>query len=457
MRTSVAKGKSNNTDLELAYLVSEVVGQSYSEAVEFTTALPSYSLIRYRDVLEEICGLIAGGKNIATKPLSIFEQINALADAGAITFGFKNRCHRLRMLCNPGAHRRSSSVDPQKTDEIKAEHDRLKSNAREARDLALWIIESYCRSVGKVSGELNCFLVEIQTQEWKDLLFCAVTDADAQKKFKAGLWCEAEAEKRQLEFDGIIAPTEFEQDQNFFKRLAATFHLASYKATRNIEAGFRYARFVVQKKIDADKLDEARKLIEEAAEAGHGEACDYHASILYDNEQHYVNAEKFWLLAAQRNVTRAFSCLYFYYTQGKACAPNPEKAVAFVEKGVEQDCRDCLYSLGRAYFEGEFVQKNDDKARELLDRASELGHGIARAYLLLVVNGGADVIAEEFAKMGRMLAAIDAPKATLKALPPDPYSPCTCGSGKKYKWCCMDKDAEAKPSRSPLAQYLPRF
>jgi TPR repeat protein len=446
-----------HTDLDLASLGSEAVGQSYKEAVEFTNALPSYSLIRYRDVLEAICGLVAVNSGVVIESLSLFEQINALSAAGSITFGFKDRCHKLRKLCNPGAHRSSSSIGPREKGEIKAEHEQLRNNAQEARDLALWVIENYCRSVGRINGEQHYLLVEIQTQEWKDLLFSAVTDSDAQTKFKAGLWCEAEAKKREFEFNGIVAPTEFEHDQNFLKRLAATFHLASYKATRNIDAGFRYAQFVVQKKIDADRLDEARKLIEEAAKAGHGEACDYHASILYDDEQDYPNAEKFWLLAAQRNVTRAFSCLYFYYTEGKACIPNPEKAVAFVEKGVEQDCRDCLYSLGRAYFEGEFVKKDDNKARELLARASELGHGIARGYLLLVVNGGADVIAEEFAKIGRMLAGLDAPKAAAKALASDPYSLCACGSGKKYKWCCMGKAAEEKPSRSPLAQYLPRF
>jgi TPR repeat protein len=446
-----------NTDLELAFSVSETIGQSYKEAVEFATALPSYSLIRYRDLLEGFCGLVATDKDIASNSLSLFEQINFLADNGAITFGFKDRCHRLRKLCNPGAHRRSNSVDLEKKDEIKAEHEQLKNNAQEARNLALWIIEHYCRSVGKVNGELNYLLVEIQTQEWKDLLFLAVTDGNAQAKFKAGLWCEAEAEKRELDFHGIIAPTEFEHDQNFLKRLAATFYRAAYEATRNIDAGFRYAQFVIQKRIDADKQDEARKIIEEAANSGHGEACYYHASLLHDDEQDYVNAEKFWLLAAQHNDPRAFSSLYFYYTEGKACAPNPEKAVAFVAKGVEQDCRDCLYTLGRAYFEGEFVQKDDDKARELLARASELGHGIARGYLHLMVNGGADVIAEELAKIGRMLAGIDAPKAAAKALALDPYSLCACGSGKKHKWCCMGKTTEGRPSRSPLAQFLPRF
>jgi hypothetical protein len=27
---------------------------------------------------------------------------------------------------------------------------------------------------------------------------------------------------------------------------------------------------------------------------------------------------------------------------------------------------------------------------------------------------------------------------------PDPYSPCPCGSGKKYKWCCRDKDRKGR-------------
>ena len=444
-----------NTDLELASLISKDIGVSYKEAVEFTTALPSYSLIRHRDLLEGICDLIARESNLAYGPISLYEKINALGDGSVITFGFKDRCHRLRLLCNPGAHRRSSANEPGKKDDLQAEQEKLKKYAFDARDLSLWILESVHRSLRGYNGVFEYLRVEIQTQEWRDLLFDATVKGDAQTKFKAGLWCEAEAERRELEFNGIIAPTEFENDQNFLKRLAATFHLASYKATRNIDAGFRYAQFVVQKKIDADKSDEARKLIEEAANAGHGEACDYHASILYDDEKDYANAEKFWLLSAQRNVTRAFSCLYFYYTEGKACTPDPAKAVGFVEKGVEQGCRDCLYTLGRAYFEGEHVSKDLERARELLAQASDLGHGIARGYLLLVVNGGAAVIAEEFAKIGRMLLAIDRPHQEVKSTTLDPYSLCSCGSGKKYKWCCMNKPSGEKPGRSTLAQFLP--
>lgn len=446
-----------STDLELASAVSDIVGRTYREAVEFTTALPSYSLIRYRDVLEAICGLIAHAHDQAIESLSLFEQINELMDAGRITFGFKDRCHKLRLLCNSGAHRKSSLIESRKKDELHAEQQTLKRNSLEARQILLQILESYYRSAKNFEGEFDYLLVEIQTQEWKELLFSAVADDDANDKFKAGLWCEAEADRKEFEFNGIIAPSAFENNQNFLKRLAATFHLASYNSTKNIDAGFRYAQFVVQEKIDGDKQQEARRIIEEAAKTGHGEACDYHASILYDEKRDYENAERFWLLAAQRNITRAYSCLYIFYTEGRACAPDPEKAVAFVERGVEQECRDCLYSLGRAYFEGKFVQNDVDKARDLLKRAADLGHGIARGYLYMVVNGGVHVIAEEFARFGRMLEAIDGARQEAKLSAPDPYSLCSCGSGKKHKWCCMTKAAERASSRSPLAQFLPRF
>lgn len=444
------------TDLQLASSLSKDIGLSYKEAVEFSRGLPSYALIRYRDALEGMCDLLAARAGLVAGSHSLFDKINALGDAAAITFGVKDRCHRLRLLCNPGAHSRSTAPGAEKKDDLRQAQEKLATNALEARDVALWLMEYICRLDSGRHVEFDYARVEIQSQEWKELLFDATVGSDAQAKFKAGLWCEAEAAKKELAFSGIIASAAFENEQNFFLRLAATFYLGSYNMTRNIDAGFRYAQFVVREKIDADKLDEARKLIETAANAGHGEACDYHASILYDDVKDYASAEKFWLLAAQRNVSHAFSCLYFFYTEGKACAPDPDKARAFVEQGVQQDCRDSLYTLGRACFEGQFVPKDDDRARELLMRASELGHGIARGYLLLAVNGGAEIIADEFAKFGQLLAAMEPSRLpTARAATPDPYALCSCGSGKKYRWCCKSTSSGVQSARSELARFLP--
>lgn len=445
------------TDLDLASSVSKTVGEHYKEGVEFTTALPSYALICYRNVLEGVCELIAKTHGVSLANLQLFEKINKLTDAGKITFGFKDRCHRLRILCNPGAHRGSALVqDESRADQVDENEDVLR-NALEARKGVLWILEGTYRLACDYEGGFSYSWVHIETQEWKDILFLATTELDPGKKFKAGLWCEAEAKRRELAYKYAIATEEFQIDQDFLRKLAASFYYASYKLKPNIEAGFRYAKFVQDGKIDGDKKDEAKELIESAAKAGHGDACDYYAVNLYLKSKDYKNAERFWLLAAHNNVTRAYQCLYVYYTEGKACAPDPKKAIEFLEKGAEQDCRDCLETLGRVYFDGEKVAKDVDKSRALLTRAAELGHGKARFFLEMMLNGGVEEVQREFEAIGKMLLKTLPARQDVKPTVRDPYALCSCQSGKKFKWCCMGKNTMEERTRSPLAQHLPMF
>ena len=197
----------------------------------------------------------------------------------------------------------------------------------------------------------------------------------------------------------MIATEEFQIDQDFLRKLAASFYYASYKLEPNIEAGFRYAKLIEDGKIDGDKKEEAQALIESVAKAGHSEACDYYAVNLYLRSKDYKKAEKFWLMAAQNNVTRAYYCLYVFYSEGKACEPDVPKAIEYLEKGAGQDCRDCLDMLGRAYFEGKEVAKDHDRSRQLLTRASELGHGKARLFLDLMLNGGVEELQKKFQAM----------------------------------------------------------
>ena len=445
------------TDLDLASSVSKSIGESYKEAVEFTTALPSYALICYRDALDAICDLLARKYGFAFSNVQLFEKINQLTEAGKITFGFKDRCHRLRILCNPGAHRSRVFAQDEKIDKPDNVYDDLLENAQAARQSILWILEhTYCL-VSDFQGDLSYSLSRIETQEWKDILYLATTELDANKKFKAGLWCEAEAKRRELAYKYAIATTEFQTEQDFLRKLAATFYYASYKLAPNVEAGFRYAKFVKDGKIDGDKKSEAKALIESAARAVNGEACDYYAVDLYLNVKDYENAERFWMLAAQNNVTRAYYCLYMYYTEGKACAADPEKAIAFLKKGAEQDCRDCLYTLGRAYYEGEYVAKDVETSRKALTKASELGHGKARFYLEMMLNGGTEAVQREFDALGKMLLAAVPEHLAMKSAEQAPYAPCACQSGEKYKWCCMKKASPERSIRSPLAQYLPKL
>jgi TPR repeat protein len=443
------------TDLDLATQISISIGRAYRDAVEFSKVLPSYALVRFRDVLDGICHHIAKTSGLHLDQGSLFEKINTLADRGAITFGFKDRCHQIRKLCNPGAHQTPTIDEKGKVEEFQNEHAQLVQNAVEVRELTLWVMEEIYRSKIDTNETLSYSKVTIEIQEGKDVLFAATVSEEPETKYKAGLWCEAEAERRAVEFKGLIACNEFEGDQNFLKRLAATFYQASNLLKPNVDAMFRYAQFIEQGKIDGDKKNEAVEMIGKAAMSGHGEACDHYAAILYEDRKDYPNAERFWMLAAQNNVPRAYYCLWVFYTDGKACERDIAQAMAYLRMGVEQDCRDCLYALGRCYHQGEGVEKDVQKARELLQKASDLGHGIARLYLTMAVNGGTEYLADQFSQLGRALALGGGSPSAAEKAGIDPYSLCACGSGKKYKWCCMGKRTTNTPERSVLGNRIP--
>lgn len=314
-------------------------------------------------------------------------------------------------------------------------------------------MEHIYRLENNISSSLIYTKVTIDTQEWKDVIFSAIASEDPDIKYKAGLWCEAEAEQRMLEFNGLIVSNELENNQNFLKRLAAVYYQASYLLKPNIDAMFRYAQFVDLGKIDRDKRIEAVKMIAEAAESGHGNACDHYAAILYEDKKDYRNAERFWMLAVQNNVPRAYSCLWSVYRDGKACEPDLDKAIGFLRLGVEQENRDCLYALGRCYYEGDGVQKDIEKSRVLLKKASEQGHGIARLYLAMEVNDGTNYLADQLQELGRMLS--NDFNSHIKNTEISPYSMCMCGSEKKYKWCCKNKEITDNQKHSILGYDIP--
>ncbi|NIF42523.1 DUF4145 domain-containing protein [Burkholderia sp. Tr-862] len=104
-----------NTDLDLADDFSCSVGFAYREGVEFSRVLPSHSLVRFRDVLDEICvGLarLAGFDDLNDGKTSLFEKINFLGDQRVIPREVKNAFHEARKLCNSGAHQSPKQGDP---------------------------------------------------------------------------------------------------------------------------------------------------------------------------------------------------------------------------------------------------------------------------------------------------------------------------------------------------------
>lgn len=445
------------TDLDLANQVSETIGHAYYDGVEYSKVLPSHALVRFRDVLEELCEIIAKAENVVLAKASINQYIKILLDARAITFSFKDRLHKIKSLCNPGAHYSKGPGEEVAKEDYRLRHENLVRSATEVRELLLWILEAVYSRLHGTSNKLSYLLITIESQEWKDVLLAATVDENPDVQYKAGMLCVAETERRLISNKYPIVSNEFAAQQEFLERLAATYFKASFILKPNIDASFRYARFVNMGKIDGDKQNEARALIQAAADAGHGEACQLYGGILYDDDADYNQALKYFLFSEQNNDPRAYFCLWMYYTQGKACEPQIEKAFEYVNKGVEQNCRDSLFALGREYFEGEHVPKDIQKASELLQRSADLGNGHALAFKKIQIDIGMDKLVSDMQQtLIEALARVPMePKPV--AGPVDPYLLCTCNSGKKFRFCCMKKKAEEKkPQRSPYASLIPR-
>ena len=433
------------TDLDLANRISKSIGRAYKEAVEFSKVLPSHALVRFRDILEEVCEKLAAAEGVVLVKAPIIQSIKTLFDASAISFGLKDRLHKIRSLCNTGAHQVRAAGDQATKEDLQLHHGGLVENAAEVRSLILFVFEYLDNKSHVRQGKIEYQRVTIESQEWKDVLYAATVEANPDMQYKAGLWCEAEIDRRLISNKYPIVSDEFAAQQVLLERLAATFFRSAFEFVPNVDASFRYASFVTKGIIDGDKTKEALALIEAAANLGHGEACQLYGGILYDDDANYEKALKYFLLAEQNNDSRAYFCLWSYYTQGKACEPQVEKALEYVKKGVELHCRDSLYALGRAYFEGDFVPKDVEKAKELLQRSADLGNGQALGFKKIYVDIGINKLVNDIQEYAlEVLIRIPAAQKVI-VRPIDTYDPCPCSSGKKFKFCCMQKkSAERK-------------
>lgn len=445
MKTSIG------TDLELANSVSETIGRAYYDGVEYSKVLPSHSLVRFRDILEEVCEIIAKAEGVFLVKASINQYIKILFDARAITFSFKEKLYKLKALCNPGAHYSKGPGEEVVKEDYRLRHENLEKSATKVRELILWVLEACYIKLHGVTDKLSYLRITIESQEWKDVLLSAAVDENPDVLYKAGMLCVAETERRLISNKYPIVSDKFAAQQEFLARLAATYFRASYRLKPNVDASFRYARFVNLGNIDGDKQEEARGLIRAAADAGHGEACELYGGILYDDDKDYSEALKYFLLSEENNQPRAYFCLWMFYTQGKACEPAYDKAFEYVNKGAEQNCRDCLFELGREYFEGARIPKDIDRAKDLLQRSADLGNGQALFYKKVYVDIGFDKFVSDMQNSALALLskypASPKPFALTAPIVVDPYSPCSCNSGKKFRFCCMKKKDAPKQNK----------
>jgi len=167
---------------------------------------------------------------------------------------------------------------------------------------------------------------------------------------------------------------------------------ASDEIKPNIEARFRYAQYVEREIIDADKK-QAIETIKKAADSGLDSACDHYGSILYKDHKDYEGADYYWNKALQNGETRAYYCLGLLHLNSEYSLADPEKAIDYYQRGVEEEDRWSYFGLGVCFFEGTGLEKNIEKSRELLNKSISLDHYPAKKYLKNNVDIGIEKIA----------------------------------------------------------------
>lgn len=203
-------------------------------------------------------------------------------------------------------------------------------------------------------------------------------------------------------------------------RIAACLYLAAWKLEpSHVEAMYRYASLVDTDKIDGHKKDEAETLIKKAADHGLGEACFHYGLILFDEKRHEEKRQDFAgaLRYLQKAVAKGYVRAHYGLGQLFQDEHNPNRdltrAIEHYEDGVLEEEPSSIFELGRTLWEGKLAKRDRERARKLISKAAELGHGQARFYQRMELEGGTRAMAEQFQAIGHALkAAIATTRAT---------------------------------------------
>ena len=460
-----------NTDLDFAKLFSQQIHECYQTALEFLSDNPDYSLLKFRKIIELLSKFIAERRAIDFKNDNLFEQINMLFEEGIISKNIKNTFHQLRKLCNDGVHIKAPIEEQDDSNFVKNAEESIKNKAVQCRKLIIELFEDLYVQV-PLGKELPKFtLADLSQQGLKKIIFDAAIDSSSyHAKLKAGIAYEAIATKNSRD-EGLLARDSFVYNQSSLFKIAAAHYEASYKLSSNVddyymnpyslakdisvneyilrhcdtEPLYKYAILALNGWIGIEKEKEGMELLRVAVKRGNKEAIAYYGAHLYDSEE-YTESKKYLEQAKEADSALAYRYLFYLYSDEKSPFQDHDIAYKYLNNAIEYGGIDSIGELGILYHKGIIVDKNDEKAEELLLDAIDKGSYAAKRYHLVEFNdlvGEIQKHAERFAD--DLEKAFHKAQSEIEAAKPKPIkvektgrnSPCPCGSGKKYKSCCL--------------------
>jgi TPR repeat protein len=455
------------SDLDLSGIFGEYIYDSYKTAVEFINIHPDYSLFKFREVLTALISVAAEKFKVEIPTQKLHDQINYLYECQVISKPLKDNFHEVRLLGNRGVHAEvSNNLDSQFLEKRKID---LIEVASRARKFMISVFEDLFLLLNPDILLPKITKSEIKSQEYKDIVFEALLSEDKKDKLQAGVILEKLAVESSPEQVAIVSKAFSYHYQSLYK-ISAAFYEAAYKISADIDGKmrtimlsgeienleaftqnhgdleplFRFSVLMSDGYLGDEREASGYELMEVAANREYAPAQAYYGAYSY-TESRFENAINYLNEAEKQDEPLALRFLFKYFAEGKACKPNAEKALEYVNRGIKIGCPDCIAELGEAYHKGLAVPKDDQKAEKLLVEAIDAGSMLARVYYTVEFHDLAGQMADYFYQVGQKIeesfkASKKKPKLANKKVGANEL--CPCGSGKKYKKCCRDKPSD---------------
>lgn len=456
----------NMTDIEFSTLLHNDISVNYKIALDFLTVNPDYSLVSFRKILEILCPEIAEKKQVRLKGKNLNNHISDLYEKKIINEEFKNNLLDAKRHTNAGAHKHPAFHDNSSYAEIKQI---FIDKAIVVRALMIKILEDAYLVINNGCELPEIEEISINDQRYKEILFDAAMSLDDKIKLHAGVIYESMGDDFALEHSSTMVHSYYPYHLESLYKLAADHYEASYKISADIDENrrktakseewvdtdefilrhckleplFKYAILAAEGFIGVQQKDHGLKLMLIAADREYSAAQAYWGAYLY-GEKEYSLAKTYLEIAAEKDEFMAYRFLFYFYGEGNACKKDEKLALNYLYRGIKSGCNDCLAELGIAYHKGILIEQNDDKAKEILQKASDAGSLMAHQYFTIEFNdlrGKYIKKVEEFLQHMNNLASI----STNGQKKIGANENCPCGSGKKYKKCCRNQSTKSTP------------
>ena len=439
------------SDVNFSKKFTQPISNDYKTALQFLTVYPDYSLFKFREIITCICKEISHYKKVDSSGVKLFDQITDLFECQIIHKSFEGNLHEARKLCNAGVHKSIPSISSDNKKSFEENNGIFKEKASRVRQLIVEIFEDAFLILKPNEKLPKVELIQAGEQEHKEILFNAASSQCHKEKLKAGIIYESLAEKYEFDAPSLLVSGDFLQHQNYLFKSAAINYESSYKTSVDInkedyilkfcslEPLYKYSLIASDGRLGDEHIEHGYKLMKVAADRGYIQAVADYGSFLYYKKE-YSFAKEYLDKAVEHDEPLAYRCLSVYYREGLACDIDKDLSLDYLNRAVDLGCADAKGDIGQAYHEGIIVKQDNETAERFLKEAIKLGSMSAQYYYTVEFNNLRDKVTKQVMKVGEVVTKM------IEDSKPSPLSAgkkikrnevCPCGSGQKYKKCCL--------------------